>query len=733
MNLEQKIAQVLALAKQNINSNYNYINDIIIDDTMCNFPSFNIQQVIPNWSSTQSLYVAFQGISDNFTYYPTQTIGIVGNSISNIKTIFCLNNQNSYFKQDSCFTTINYKQCRLGRFYITEDGRAYEEDYPTVALPSGFMAVDGGGFRQSVFDFNGIETELNSITLDFKNVTIGEGTPDIKNGLYAYFCVYDANGVYGLSQNDIRDILEYDTPLELKNGNIELYRKFNKYCFNYFEEDERPEDFNSKIGTNYYYTNIVHTCDSFGDNDTVINQSSGRFEIPKGSKIWGVVNDNYPYNVTLYTDTNAIKYYANRYTDEFEYITELPHLNITYTDTITDGNGNFAYGILTTNIPIWKTQTDANRYKNGQLDASQSLNSGGGFVPPRINRTGKDLLRSNDIDSYDSGIFISNSGGYATTHLLTSSQLSSVFNLLYNEETNPWEQIKNGLRFYGENPIESLIDLYYCPIDLEQFSVVTQGGSIMFGSYQLELSTHPEVISSGKMVQIANTMIVGTYHDYRDYENTRLYLYLPFVGMTELSIPAYMDKLLTIQATFDVKSHNMKYWLFADNQLVQSMECSLGVSIPVIASDFVGKAQQNIQAINSLATTATSVGGGIVGGVGGGVASAIMGGASAMQGKEMETMQATQNLLSRTPKTISGNQSSATACYDVKYPFLVFETVESLEPTNLIQTFGKPTNEIGKLINYSGYTLFNEFELETYATEEEKILIYSQSADGIII
>lgn len=504
-------------------------------------------------------------------------------------------------------------------------------------------------------------------------------------------------------------------------------------CDNYLATGEGVElalNYNAQIeststGIRYYFkTTTVKT--NFGDTAReILSRDEGKFIIPNGSKLYGYVVDETPYNVRLVCTADEWYYSPEWNGTEYTKQTQLPTTKIGTPDIIFNGIDYF-FSTTETNIPIFKSQADGDRYEAGTIDESDGI--GGTGYQASQNATGTGIT-STDLDCYETGIYVSASGGYSTTHLFSNTQIQSVFNLLYDEETNPWEQIKNGLRFYGENPVESVLGLYYCPIDLSQFCSTFNQSYVMFGSYKLDCAEHPTARAGGKMVTLASTQIVAQFNDYRDYTNVVLYLYLPFIGIMTLDTASYIYKTMTIKCTMDIRTHTIKYWIFANNLLVDTYEGSVGVTLPIIASDFVGKAQENISAITGLVGT----GKGAVESIAKGATGDVVGGAVSAIDVPMGMLKNTMSMANRTPKNVVGNLSSALSCYDVKYPFLVVEVQQTEEPQNLNATYGKPCNAITTIGNCKGFTLCDNVHLECDATAEELDEIQSLLSSGIIV
>lgn len=108
----------------------------------------------------------------------------------------------------------------------------------------------------NIWQHGGISPELDSLIIDFRN-----GYENI-SVLGCYFVVqtFATDGSDGLTIDEIKEVLNYDSVEDLKNRNNVLFVKFRKYCFNFTDESE--DDFRDKLGTEYTMLNITHKTDA---------------------------------------------------------------------------------------------------------------------------------------------------------------------------------------------------------------------------------------------------------------------------------------------------------------------------------------------------------------------------------------------------------------------------------------------------------------------------------------
>lgn len=395
------------------------------------------------------------------------------------------------------------------------------------------------------------------------------------------------------------------------------------------------------------------------------------------------------------------------------------------------------YAAPNTNIPIVGSKKEAESYLNREKDIDE-------LKQVKLNDSNVNVKHTGD-DTADQTEQVLNQGYgeplLSTQYICTNSEMDAIANILFTQTDSTETALAEGLKRYGENPINDVIDIYHTPIDLSDFITVSAGNRVRFGSYWSE-ATASRITAHGNIKTLGTANIMPVFNDFRDYDGTlEIELYLPFAGTMPLDIHSYMNRALTIKATADTRAHNIRYYLFSDGALMTFRDCAFGKSISMMGNDVAAKYHQNISSeigINaserSLALTAFGTGvsmasGNFKAGLGG-----IMSLAQGVSNLEAQReMQSLDRYHTQAPRTFAGSQSAGCSESDILYPYLIFRIQQSYTPDNLLETFGRPCNIINKIGNFSGYTQIENAHLETSATLEEINEINSLLTRGIIL
>lgn len=236
--------------------------------------------------------------------------------------------------------------------------------------------------------------------------------------------------------------------------------------------------------------------------------------------------------------------------------------------------------------------------------------------------------------------------------------------------------------------------------------------------------------------------IDGYFDCFLDYTNTRIQLFLPFVGDVELSTSDVMNHTINLRASFDNMAGIVVYMLTDENNnIVGSWNARCTVDIPITSGDYTGKIDGMIQAAVQAGAMAMTAGASSVVFAGTTTETAnVMGTGEVSQASTKKTGEffnenanTTSNALSQSSKVVgnalstkpgSGTSSSYSGIAGVLShlrPCIKITSNKSPLPADYKEIQGYPSNVSVQLSECEGYTEINTVHLENmgYATEEE--------------
>lgn len=312
--------------------------------------------------------------------------------------------------------------------------------------------------------------------------------------------------------------------------------------------------------------------------------------------------------------------------------------------------------------------------------------------------------------------------GLITLYRSTAAALNQLGAELYTAS----QSLLDALKIYGESPINSLISVHHCPINLDNFITTESASGFKVGSHSVSTTGVSICKTYGKIVALGSTLINGKYQDFRDYENFDYELHLPFSNPIKLDASEIVGKTLTIKATVDPYNLQIRYYIIINSVVSQYIDASFGKQIAVLGNDSAGKARELRQNIASLTSAGANVAMSVATA---NPVGAMMNIASAGTGI-VNTLEASKR---EAHKQVVGTFAPGCAENDILYPYLQIIEQVSIKPPSLETVYGRPTNLVTKLGNVRGFTCAELTQVAINCTDSERSEIEALVSQGIII
>ena len=241
------------------------------------------------------------------------------------------------------------------------------------------------------------------------------------------------------------------------------------------------------------------------------------------------------------------------------------------------------------------------------------------------------------------------------------------------------------------------------PYDVTGNPIVKQGQKFDFGTFSFE----------------------ENFHNFLDYSDTTIKIYLPYSGLYDLDASVVMGGSIHLYGVIDVVTANITYYLEVINpdvtcgsasNVLYSFTGNCGCDIPITTEDYGRK-------ISTLAS-----------GVFKSVAAVATGGATApITALEGLASSGAETALS-TSYISTGSIQSNNGLSMVQYPYVIISTPKALYPTNYAHDVGFPCEKDLLLGSLSGFTKVERIHLNIPgALDDELKEIESLLAQGIVL
>ena len=339
-------------------------------------------------------------------------------------------------------------------------------------------------------------------------------------------------------------------------------------------------------------------------------------------------------------------------------------------------------------------------FQNGGGDGNDG---GDGEFPPATNET---------VDVPDLPSASAASCGLITMYTPTLGQLRSLGQFLWSNLFD----IDSFKKLFSD-PMQAIVGLAIVP------AVPSSGGSknIHFGNVDSGVSssyiTTQYVKKSFGSVKIKKD--VGSFLDFTD---TKISIYLPYLGFRSLSPDDVMGATLTVTYNIDVLTGACAAFIKSSARgVMYAYNGSCITNVPVTGQNFSGAIQ------NAVSTVAS--GAGVIAGMASGAAPV-----TAMSMTAMLTSAANTALNSKPDIQRSGNLGGSAGILSVQKPFVIIQRPNLDVPDNLNHFVGNVTFKSMTLGSCSGFTMVDQVHLDGFAaTSAEKSEIESLLKGGVIL
>lgn len=392
---------------------------------------------------------------------------------------------------------------------------------------------------------------------------------------------------------------------------------------------------------------------------------------------------------------------------------------------------------FSTNIPIFDSMQDVNDYLSLKANGDDTND----FI--KNNALNPESALDTD-DTADSGYGIFETplnDGYSANpfnkmYSCDFDAIAEISGNLFNTDTSIIDAITQGLKLYGANPMDCIIDLSYYPFDVNSAVSTTSQQQIFFGSYQMTLQNNVNLIGQPRtIIDMGEVLYSPVFNDFRDMEPySQFYIYLPYCGVHKLDISQYYKKTISLKYIIDFTSGSCIAVLSSDNVIIDTFSGTIGIRQSISSIDYNAYSQNVTRNVVNMVKggVGTVINGGMagIGGVTGKEAKGIVGGL--IDFEENILLDAPQLINSQRINIRGAGVASGDMCLP-QYAFTYCVYNQQVRPKNEREIVGYPSNAGGKVKDFSGFLKCNKVSLNSAATVREKREIYNLLTNGIYI
>lgn len=303
-------------------------------------------------------------------------------------------------------------------------------------------------------------------------------------------------------------------------------------------------------------------------------------------------------------------------------------------------------------------------------------------------------------------------GAFNRAFAMSQVNLNDLQNYIWNTDDGIFNGLVDGLKMYGENPMNCLIDCRMYPFDILSYISSTGTQNITLGRNQTSVRGIYLGNTTNCVVDLGSVewgRLTNTFLDFSPYSYGELYV--PYIGKFSLDASVYAGHTVSAYIVVDFMTGAAECAVFRDGVATEYKSGQIGVSIPfagVNASQYAGAV------LGGIAATANSVAGFAAGMATGNPA--LMG-ASALSGvvNGLETYNTPHNI------TQQGAASSAASQWLPQQAYLTVYQANHIEPPTYGHTTGYACQISARLGDLSGLVVCSNVDVSGVAATDEEI------------
>lgn len=315
-------------------------------------------------------------------------------------------------------------------------------------------------------------------------------------------------------------------------------------------------------------------------------------------------------------------------------------------------------------------------------------------------------------------------GAFNTFYAMNENQLKSLANNLWTADDTKFEEILQGLKLMGENPMNAIISLNLFPFSIPPLAETAIDEEIKIGRVLMGCNG-TKVKNIDSVVDLGSIKLRNYFDNFLNYEPySTAFLYIPYCNTIQISLNDFIGKTISIKLIVDYMTGACTAVVFADGIPIVYKNGVIAQSISITGTDSATTASN---VINSTLNQITNFSSFTAGALSGNVAGVVTSGASIL-GKTLDYS------AERTIYQSQGASSSGIESYLPQKPYFVINLPKYNIDTSFGQYHGYKTDFYSFINDLTGYVETDTPILSNIlCTDVEKTEIQNLLMGGIYV
>lgn len=202
-------------------------------------------------------------------------------------------------------------------------------------------------------------------------------------------------------------------------------------------------------------------------------------------------------------------------------------------------------------------------------------------------------------------------GKGTTCYALRDGDMDDILAAVFGREESDWDDLLNGLKFYGADPMAAIISYKWYPFTFNP----TPEATVRLGGVEVSSTLYSYFNNVGDTLKTDSfTFWAGLDKNFINSRHTVARLWLPFYGFYSLPIQNFISEELEVEFHYNVPDE-LGVWIISFGDVIYDfVECNPSIDIPLSAIDYRGYKYAQIGSLINYGSSAINGLSGIISG-----------------------------------------------------------------------------------------------------------------------
>lgn len=320
---------------------------------------------------------------------------------------------------------------------------------------------------------------------------------------------------------------------------------------------------------------------------------------------------------------------------------------------------------------------------------------------------------------------LTTTGVFNRCFAMNSTNVNSLADYIWNADESIFNEIVDGLKMLGGNPLDSLIDLRLYPFNILNHAASGAATDIVLGRTKTDVKGVKLTSATNCIIDLGSCSFYKYFKNFLDYEPyTTAELYIPFCGTVPIPSAEFMGNTIKVKLIVDFNTGSCVGVVYNNNIPVIYKSGVIGIEIPMTGTNSAAYASNVVNAALNATTS-------LIGGAASIASSNPVAIAAAATNVVGSGVSLSQSINDTQIQSVGASSPSCSLWQPMNCYFTIHRSITNV-PSTYGHDIGYACEMTGTINDFSGLTVFSNYDLSNCtATEAEKQELLSLLKAGV--